>query len=381
MSWISSNFNSMKEFFGGPSVDTMSTVDPYLKEQVVDPLVGQIGQNLFGTPAQYSQPSGIDQFLYNLTGGKLGSTSQQTSPGQPGSFGGSEADWVFPADQRVPGYQPLQQQYFQSLGQLAPQQLQQLQGIAGGQAPLDDIYNYGTRYASDVITPQVMERFAGLGTASSGGAAKGLARELGNYGLGLNAQMAPLALQNQAQQLQALGQMGDVQNQLAMGGAQQFDVEQARANAQLSAFNEANPYNHPGLRYLATLLGGTQQEPVQNSGGMGYSLLSGLAGSEGVGNAVGAGLQAAIPAIVSMLSDRRAKRDIKPVESVLKKLRRIKVHSYKYVGDDEPRLGLIAQDLEQEFPDAVKEVGGLKHVDTYALMSIIAAALGELQGV
>jgi hypothetical protein len=183
----------------------------------------------------------------------------------------------------------LQQQYFAQAPQVAQQQLSGLQGIANSQAPLNAMYQYGQRYANDVITPNVLERFAGLGAADSGGAARGLARELGTYGLGLSSQIGQAGLQNQAQQLQAYGQMGQVPAQLGLAGAQQYDITNAQLGAQQQQYLEGQPYNNPWYNIGGSLLGQYQQ-PVQQGAGMGYSALGGLLGSTGVGNFAGAGL-------------------------------------------------------------------------------------------
>ncbi len=39
------------------------------------------------------------------------------------------------------------------------------------------------------------------------------------------------------------------------------------------------------------------------------------------------------------------------------------VYSYNYIGDETPRIGLMAQDVEKTRPDAVREFGGIKAVD------------------
>ena len=150
--------------------------------------------------------------LTNQTGADMQSMFQQGS--NPYAYQGPYS----------PGPSQLQQQYWQMAPQMAQQQMQGLQGIAGSQAPMDAMYNYGKRFAQDVITPQVMERFGGMGTADSGGALPGLARELGTYGMGLNSQIGQMGLQNQAQQLQAYNMMGQIPGQMAQAGANQYGV-------------------------------------------------------------------------------------------------------------------------------------------------------------
>lgn len=190
--------------------------------------------------------------------------------------------------QRVSGPTSLQQQYFGGLGEYGAQGIEALGSIAQSQAPLDAMYGYGQRYAQDVIAPAVMENFAGIGAADSGGAMKGLARELGTYGLGLDAQIGQAALQNQAQQLQA-GSL--LTNQLNVGGATQYDVANQGLAAQQQAWAEGQPYNNPWYNIGSTLLG-TGTTPVQQAGGMGYSMLtSGLGALGGLTALMGNPLQ------------------------------------------------------------------------------------------
>ncbi|MBV8474514.1 MAG: tail fiber domain-containing protein [Hyphomicrobiales bacterium] len=59
-------------------------------------------------------------------------------------------------------------------------------------------------------------------------------------------------------------------------------------------------------------------------------------------------------------SDERLKEDIEPVGELYDGQ---KVYSYNYRGDPTPRIGLMAQEVEQRYPDAVREVGGFKAVD------------------
>jgi hypothetical protein len=59
------------------------------------------------------------------------------------------------------------------------------------------------------------------------------------------------------------------------------------------------------------------------------------------------------------LSDARAKTDIKRIGSTDTGLG---IYKYKYKGTDQPQIGLMAQEVEQTNPDAVKEIEGIKHV-------------------
>jgi hypothetical protein len=70
-----------------------------------------------------------------------------------------------------------------------------------------------------------------------------------------------------------------------------------------------------------------------------------------------------------MKSDRRAKKDIKPVG----KLMGHKLYEYRYrEGDKSARkhVGVMAQEAEKKRPDAVLEIDGVKHVDYGRLFSL-----------
>jgi hypothetical protein len=60
------------------------------------------------------------------------------------------------------------------------------------------------------------------------------------------------------------------------------------------------------------------------------------------------------------LSDRRAKTDIAFAGTLRNGL---PVYVYRYRGDDEPQLGLMADEVEALHPEAVREIGGFKHVN------------------
>jgi hypothetical protein len=165
-------------------------------------------------------------------------------------------------------------------------------------------------------------------------------------------------------------------------GGQQRGIAQQQLAGGREAWAEAQPYNNPWLQIGGSLMGNTMT-PIQGAGGMGYSALSSLMpsmGAAGGGALMGGltGLGAGTGALMGLLSDERLKENIKDVDDVLTKLKGLKLHRYSYRGDDTPRLGLIAQELEREFPEAVIERDGVKYVDLYALQSILLVALGEV---
>jgi hypothetical protein len=85
---------------------------------------------------------------------------------------------------------------------------------------------------------------------------------------------------------------------------------------------------------------------------------------------------AALPFLAFLGSDRRMKHDI---ESVGELNDGQPVYRFKYNGDDKTRMGLMAQDVEKDHPEAVKGLGGVKMVD-YKRATDAAARQGHADG-
>jgi hypothetical protein len=83
------------------------------------------------------------------------------------------------------------------------------------------------------------------------------------------------------------------------------------------------------------------------------------AGPSGFQSAIGTGASIASLALPFLLSDERVKENIEPVGLLNNGL---PVYRYNYIGDVTPQIGLLAQDVEQVKPEAVAEIGGIKHV-------------------
>ena len=64
------------------------------------------------------------------------------------------------------------------------------------------------------------------------------------------------------------------------------------------------------------------------------------------------------------MSDIRVKRNIVPEGTSWKGL---DVYTYNYLGQSTRRRGVMAQDVEKIYPNAVSELGGVKHVDYGAI--------------
>lgn len=184
-------------------------------------------------------------------------------------------------------------------------------------------------------------------------------------------------------------------------GQQQQQQDQAELGDKVARwnYNENLPYEK-----LARLLGAvqgnygqsgtttsTQTSPMYSNGiGQGLGgLLSlgsmigsfatpGLGGISAFGNLFGGGA-AAGGSLGGMLapmalagSDRRIKRDVALVGQTFDGQ---PLYFFRYVDDDTPRVGLMAQDVEKRDPEAVVEIGGVKHVD-YARALAASTAMG-----
>ena len=102
---------------------------------------------------------------------------------------------------------------------------------------------------------------------------------------------------------------------------------------------------------------------LMNVGKLGVSGSGSSGGGTLAGNALagaGSGAASGLSSLFAMFSDERLKEDIAPVGNLFDGTN---VYSYRYKGDPTPRIGLIAQEVERDRPDAVVEISGYKAVD------------------
>jgi len=121
-----------------------------------------------------------------------------------------------------------------------------------------------------------------------------------------------------------------------------------------AAAGQATTTNQSG-RNIADLF--TQQGNAQAAGLVGAANSRASGASNVLGAALGIGKLYA-------LSDIRAKTDIEPFG---KSTEGINIYKYRYKGDPEPRVGVMAQEVEATHPEAVVTISGLRHVDYGAL--------------
>jgi hypothetical protein len=161
--------------------------------------------------------------------------------------------------------------------------------------------------------------------------------------------------------LSAAGGGAGVQTGLGSGLAG-LDTGQAQAayGADTSAANaqaNAELAKNQGSANLWGLLGNIGKLGVSGAGGGGGTVGGNLL--SGVGSGLGS-LGSGLGSMFAMFSDERLKDDIAPVGKLFDGQN---VYSYRYKGDDTPRIGLMAQEVEKRTPEAVVEIGGYKAVD------------------
>lgn len=97
---------------------------------------------------------------------------------------------------------------------------------------------------------------------------------------------------------------------------------------------------------------GMQQAALQNNYNQQMGQQNAIYGALGsAAGGIGGGMM--------MKSDRRAKTNIKRVGELDNGL---SVYSFRYIGSDMTQIGLMADEVEQLHPEAVVEIGGVKHV-------------------
>jgi len=224
-----------------------------------------------------------------------------------------------------------QQRYAQQMGvgqQMAALGQQQFgQNIGAGQA----LAGLGQQmYQQGMGASQASQ---GLGQAQYGMGAQqaGLLQGLGSSMFGMGTQQAG-SLANLGAQQQAAALQG-AQAQIGAGTLEQ-QTRQAENTARYNEFLQERGYPFQVAQFLANIA-------------MGTGALSGSTTTTTQPN--------------SFFSDRRLKKDIKEIGETHDGL---PIYSFKYKeGDDQPRIGVMADEAREKHPDAVHRVGGIDAVD------------------
>jgi Chaperone of endosialidase len=119
--------------------------------------------------------------------------------------------------------------------------------------------------------------------------------------------------------------------------------------------------------YLAQQNTGGSQTSSSTGGGTGSAIAGGLSGLLG---------------LASLFSDKSLKKDIKPIDKAIEKVRAIQPKSWKWKGGATQDAGVLAQDLEEILPELVhtdKSTGiELKKVNYAGLIPYLVGAIQDL---
>lgn len=279
--------------------------------------------------------------------------------------------------------------------------LDQYKRNIGGTASGAELDPYSTPGFSDAIsrmTSDITKNVKGV-YSGSGRDPSGAGSFAGSLGRGLTEGIAPVVQsqynQNKQNQLGAAANLYGAGNTTASGLTNQQLQElsakfqglqgasalpgllTAPATAQLGAANAqyAQPLTNIGMlsglvNPIAALGGqssGTGTSTQETSKSLLSNVIGGAAGLSGLNGALGGGWLSSLGSslgggLSSLLafSDERVKEDIEPVGETHDGQT---LYSYRYIGDPEPRVGLLAQEVEDRDPGAVVEIGGIKAVN------------------
>jgi len=247
------------------------------------------------------------------------------------------------------GPSELQQQAFDIAGQL-PSLYEDI-----GQGTLGPIGKYARRGFQEETIPAIMGALGYGGAARSSGAADILGREGRNLELGLASQFAPMYLQ--------------LPSILGQAGREQRAFPEAKREFELQRFMGGAPEADPRLGFIGPAFTSAYDTAVQQGfyqPGIGTQLAGPLIKAGGLMGA-------------AMLSDKRAKEDIKTIDDALEKVNKIDGKVFKYKAKAKERDGgVIAQDLEKVLPEAVIERAGIKYVKYEAVVGLLVNAVKEL---
>jgi hypothetical protein len=270
-------------------------------------------------------------------------SQQQGEAIRAGAFGGQRAGLQRAALQgqqslaQAQAISPLYQQNYQQA--LAAAQQQQGVGLGAAQANRAAVQNYAQQLGN--LGQQGYQQ--GMGAAQQYGAlgqqgyqqGVGTSQQLGNlaqqgYNMGAGTSAALAQLGTNAQQAGLAGAQAQLQ-----AGQQQQQTEQAGKQAMYNQFMQEQGYPFQVAQFLANIATGT----------------GALSGNQSTSTTTGGG---------GFFSDKRLKENVQKVGETNDGQ---PIYRYNYKGDKRTQIGLLAQDVEKEHPEAVGLAGGYKTVD------------------
>lgn len=188
--------------------------------------------------------------------------------------------------------------------------------------------------------------------------------------------------QDQANQINAAGMLNSAAGNTATGLNTLNQTNLGNTVTGLSAAQAIPGILNQNANSLIAAGGAQQALPLAGVGNL-ESLLLPIAGlgAQTQGNSTGQTVQQTSPVsnilggvlgAATLLSDERAKQNIEKV-GILNDGQNIYRYEYRADPNKKIHIGLLAQEVEQRHPDAVVEIGGLKHVN-YDLATERAAA-------
>ena len=186
-------------------------------------------------------------------------------------------------------------------------------------------------------------------------------QQAGLAGAGLNLQAAG-----------QLGQLGQTQQGMAQSdiaalgnvGSMQQQLQQATTDAERNLISERFALQNAALGALAPLAGNVTSKTTSTPSGL-QTL----------------GQVAQIAGTAMMFSDPSMKENVKPMKGALKKLSFLNGSTYNYMDDEDetPTGGIMADDVEEVMPGAVKTMdNGKKAVDYSKVTGLLVEAVKEL---
>lgn len=111
----------------------------------------------------------------------------------------------------------------------------------------------------------------------------------------------------------------------------------------------------------------------------GSAATSGTSDQGGSGNGEGGSGGGLFGMLGSVLSDGNKKKAIEPTQYGLKQLMKIRVVEYTYLSDETNHIGLIAQELKDIIPEAVKDNGSYLSIDYNEVLPVVIKSIQEQQ--